>query len=207
MVDLRCDNPDILRAKNRVGIGDHSFWDVATEGMCSSVWCNFTDVNAWRDEAQHEMDLLKRIRDQLEEMTRKKYGSLAGAPPELYIQSKVDVANEILSDWKRSWENWSESAGDYTYMVGGPVIVHGRAKEYVMDIIRRFRDASCHYDEMARGVDALGGYVPEIEEEKRKELEEKDKPKRDPWKTGMIVGALGLAAFFTYKTTRQELGR
>ena len=157
-----CDNPDVIKAGGRYSPGlEGHFPGDQTEGMCTSVHCNFEDVEAWRISANRFMNRLADLTDLLEKRAKEFYAEEEEPIPD-EIKELIAQSDSVVSDWKVSYEDYApQKVKDYILEYGEYIIgywfIHAKTKPIVEEIIAKFREAACLFDAVNLTYESLGG--------------------------------------------------
>lgn len=200
-----CDNPDVIKALGRRSpdVGG-SFPGDPTEGMCTSVHCNFEDVDAWRIATDRFMDRLEDLNNLLKKKINEVYTSQGEDAPAQLIEL-LQKSESIIIDWEQSYDSYEpqniiDGIREYGEYIIGYWFIHWKTKPIVEEIIAKFREAACIFDEVNDAYEALGGRPSTVPGSGQRP------PSSDNTATKGIVAAalIGAAVFFGYQTTKSK---
>lgn len=200
-----CDNPDVIKALGRKSpdVGG-SFPGDPTEGMCTSVHCNFEDVEAWRVSTDRFVNRLSDLNGLLKKKINEVYTSEdEGASPQLL--ELLNRSEAIVADWKNSYDGYEpqniiDNIREYGEYIVGYWFIHWKTKPIVEEIISKFREAACMFDEVNDAYESLGGNPATVPGSGQKLP-----PSNNIATKGIVAAALlGAAVFFGYQTTKSK---
>lgn len=200
-----CDNADVIKALGRTAPDlDGSFPGDPTEGMCTSVHCNFEDVEAWRVATDRFMNRLSDLTDLLKGKTTEIYISENEEVPGELLEL-IDQSDSIVESWKSSYNDYEpqniiDNIREYGEYIVGYWFIHWKSKPIVEEIIAKFREAACLFDEVNVAYEALGGKSATVPGAGQKP------PPKSSGATKPIaaIALLGAAVFFGYQTTKNK---